>query len=247
MSLEILQKGLTVVKKHANHVDEEALIHNLETASDYEQGISRLDSKQKELFQSLRELGGEGNPSNKRKRPAERKPPKKKEEQKKKVPVFTKKENATLAQRIEILNWHHAQGKPSQKKTAAHFDPIYPNLRIKQPLVSDWLQNEKKWHDWRAEAKEKGRAGKNSSQQKWMCFAYLAGIAPEEQLVLSDGWLAALKRQCSLKEFKRHGEAASANIADITAERARIQQLILYEGYDLWDVFNMDQTGLFWV
>ncbi|KAJ7347820.1 hypothetical protein DFH08DRAFT_808595 [Mycena albidolilacea] len=97
MSLEILRKGLAVFKKHikkrkdvllehlkqsekiseedadwldnqANHVDEEALIHNLETASDYERGISRLDSKQKELFQSLREPGGEGNPSNKRKR-----------------------------------------------------------------------------------------------------------------------------------------------------------------------------------
>ncbi|KAJ7821387.1 hypothetical protein B0H14DRAFT_3471575 [Mycena olivaceomarginata] len=61
MSLEILRKGLAVFKKHkiseedadwldnlANHVDE-ALIHNLETASNYEWGISQLDSKQKEL------------------------------------------------------------------------------------------------------------------------------------------------------------------------------------------------------
>jgi hypothetical protein len=145
-------------------------------------------------------------------------------------------------------------------------------------LVSDWLQNEKKWRNRWAEAEEKGRAGNAKRlkqvehpeiedmmelwiakamhngvhltgefiRQKWTRFADLAGIAPEERLVLSDGWLAALKRRCGLKEFKRHGEAASANVADITAERARIQQLILYEGYDLWDVFNMDETGLFW-
>jgi hypothetical protein len=145
-------------------------------------------------------------------------------------------------------------------------------------LVSDWLQNEKKWCDRWAEAEEKGRAGnaKHLKQvehpeiedmmelwiakamhngvhltgefiwQEWTRFADLAGIAPEERLVLSDGWLAALKRRCGLKEFKRRGGAASASVADITAERARIQQLILYEGYNLWDVFNMDETGLFW-
>ncbi|KAJ7740354.1 hypothetical protein B0H16DRAFT_1277451, partial [Mycena metata] len=59
----------------------------------------------------------------------------------------TKKENASLAQRIEILDWHHAQAKPSQSKTAAHFGPIYPNLCIKQPLVSSWLKDESKWRE----------------------------------------------------------------------------------------------------
>ena len=29
--------------------------------------------------------------------------------------VFTKKENATLSQRIEILDWHHANGEISRK------------------------------------------------------------------------------------------------------------------------------------
>jgi ubiquitin-protein ligase len=40
---------------------------------------------------------------------------------------FTKKENATLQQHIEILNWYHWNGK-NQSKTAKHFDAIYPNL-----------------------------------------------------------------------------------------------------------------------
>ena len=55
------------------------------------------------------------------------------------APVFTKRENATLAQCIKILNWYHANGK-NQLKTAKHFSPIYPNLTIKQPLVSTWVK-----------------------------------------------------------------------------------------------------------
>jgi len=65
-----------------------------------------------------------------------------------------KKENATLAQRIEILNWHHKNGQ-NQMATAKHFDPIYPNLQIKQPLVSSWLKFEAEWREQWARADKK--------------------------------------------------------------------------------------------
>ena len=39
-------------------------------------------------------------------------------------PMFTRKENATLAQRIEILDGYHANGK-NQSQTAKHFDQIF--------------------------------------------------------------------------------------------------------------------------
>jgi hypothetical protein len=59
-------------------------------------------------------------------------------------PSFMKKENATLAQRIEILDWHHQHGG-NQTATAKHFALTYPNLKIKQPLVSSWIKDEAKW------------------------------------------------------------------------------------------------------
>src|SRR5262245_52804577 len=46
---------------------------------------------------------------------------------KKDAPVFMKKEIATLIQHIEILDWHHKNGK-NQRRTAAHFDKCYLNL-----------------------------------------------------------------------------------------------------------------------
>ena len=44
--------------QEANFVDEEALVDMLEKASDYERALSRLDPKQKPLFERLIELGG---------------------------------------------------------------------------------------------------------------------------------------------------------------------------------------------
>jgi hypothetical protein len=64
------------------------------------------------------------------------------------TPVFTKKENATLAQHIKNLDWYHKNGK-NQSKTAKHFDAIYPNLKMNQPLVSAWVMGEAKWwEEW---------------------------------------------------------------------------------------------------
>jgi hypothetical protein len=190
------------------------------------------------------------------------------------APIFTKKENATLAQRIEILDWFHANGE-NQSKTAQHFDPIYPNLKIKQPLVSAWVKDEAKWrNDWTHSEGSGSRTAKHARQtqhpevtemmdlwvskamadnllltgevlrQKWAKFADLVGIPHDERLNLSDGWLARFKARNGLKQFKRHGEAGSADAATVERERQRIQELIKKYGYELQDIFNMDETGL---
>lgn len=52
----------------------------------------------------------------------------------------------TLAQRVEILNWHQENGK-STHKTAQHFNSIDPNLKLGQQQVSRWVKNENKWRN----------------------------------------------------------------------------------------------------
>ncbi len=46
------------------------------------------------------------------------------------------KKVATVAQKIEALNWYHANGK-NQTKTAKYFNEKWPDLELKQPKVSD--------------------------------------------------------------------------------------------------------------
>jgi len=46
------------------------------------------------------------------------------------VPVFTKKENAMLAQRIDILDWIPCKWFENQSQNGVrHFDAVYPNLQ----------------------------------------------------------------------------------------------------------------------
>ncbi|KAJ6532820.1 hypothetical protein B0H10DRAFT_1972912 [Mycena sp. CBHHK59/15] len=112
-----------------------------ENASDYEWGLARLDTKEMGLVDKLKGLAGgfaekaAAKVSVKRQRPLERKISKNPGIGKKAptTPVFTKRQNASLAQRIEILDWHHAQAKPSHSKTAAHFGEKLIHLQMSAP------------------------------------------------------------------------------------------------------------------
>ena len=153
-----------------NTVDEQCILDILESASDFEKGVEQLDNKGKVIVQKLRELAGDiaKVTGNKRKRMVstclhsqcgadsvgigsefemETKHLKTKRASMKPVPTKPiKKENATLTQQIEVLNWFHKNGK-NQSKTARHFNTVYPNLNIRQPLVSSWVNNESVWHE----------------------------------------------------------------------------------------------------
>ena len=279
-----------------NMVDEVHVIDELEKASNYERGLGKLDEKYKVVVQKLRELAGDivKVAGDKRKREftdsiqhfpkwhpgPETYGPKDASEKKQTCkkpanPCFTRRERATLAQQIEILDWHHANGE-NQTKTASHFHREYPNLMIKQPLLSKWLKEEQKWREqwenlkgtnrnvkrvrqtqhpeitemmdlWVAQAMEDGiDLTGEVLRQKWTKFADLAGIPEDDRLHLSDGWLARFKARHDLKNRKRHGEGASANRDAVEQDRQRIQRLITMLGYKPRDVFNMDETGLFY-
>ena len=82
--------------------------------------------------------------------------------------------------------------------------------------------------------------------QKWIRFADLAGVLKDDRLNLSDGWLARFKARNGLKEFKRHGDAASASLEMAEREQQCIQVLVKEYGIELRDLFNTDETGFFY-
>ncbi|KAF8229971.1 DDE-domain-containing protein [Tricholoma matsutake] len=83
-------------------------------------------------------------------------------------------------------------------------------------------------------------------RQKWHKFTDLENILQGERLTLSEGWLTAFKRRCSLKENRTHSKAGSVDPAKVEIEHERIHKLIQKYGYRLKDIFNMDETGLFY-
>ena len=49
-----------------------------------------------------------------------------------------------------------------------------------------------------------------------------------------------------LKEVKRHGEAALSSVETVEKERKQVQEIIEKYGYELQNILNMDETGLFY-
>ncbi|KIK80403.1 hypothetical protein PAXRUDRAFT_158811, partial [Paxillus rubicundulus Ve08.2h10] len=176
-----------------NLVDEERVVDELDKALDYERAS----------------IAGPAQPAS---TPAD--------QQKYAQPVEThKKENATLEQRIEILNWHFADGE-NQTKIACHFDKIYPTLHLTQPRISAWIKHKAAW-----QVEYKNSVGSSFSVkrvhqtqhlevmeildlwvlkamadkllltgkvlcQKWKAFDDLAGVPEDKRLGLSKGWLS---------------------------------------------------------
>lgn len=182
-----------------------------------------------------------------------------------------KKVNSTLAQRIEILNWHNSNGQ-NQRKTAEHFDKIYPQLRLKQPRISDWVKGEEKMRQeyesgvginskravltehpqvsqaleiWVSQAEHAGLVLTGDAiRAMWKRFADLFNIPDEDRLHLSEGWLSCFKKRNGLGAIKRHGEAGAASSETVAAERKRVRAIT--DLYHPSNIFNMDETGLFY-
>lgn len=68
----------------------------------------------------------------------------------------------------------------------------------------------------------------------------------EESFKASRGWFDNFKRRSGIHSVARHGEAASSDAKAAEAFTAEFQKLIVTECYLPQQVFNCDETGLFW-
>jgi hypothetical protein len=78
-------------------------------------------------------------------------------------------------------------------------------------------------------------------QQKALRFAELLEI---NNFKASSGWLHNFKQRYSIQEYNKHGESQSAPIEQIPQMRMELRNIL--KDYRLEDIFNCDETGLFW-
>ena len=72
-------------------------------------------------------------------------------------------------------------------------------------------------------------------------FAFLLR---EDKFKGSNGWIDGFKKRHNLKQYNIHDEAASAPIENLSIMREDIRQTL--KNYNPEDIFNCDETGLFW-
>lgn len=186
-----------------------------------------------------------------------------------KTDQLTRRTTATFAQKIEILNWYHAHGR-SQTGTAKHFDAIYPELRIKQPLVSAWVKDESHIRTLAPPGSTTAKRVRGTTHpevtsmleewvqqailanhhvtgevicEKWKQFAKLCGIPTAEWLTLSHGWLDAFRQRNGLRHLKKQTDSTS-RLSNPEHDRARVAAIAAE--YAAQDIYNMDETGLFY-
>lgn len=66
----------------------------------------------------------------------------------------------------------------------------------------------------------------------------------DESLQFSNGWLSSFCKRNHFRHFQSHGESGDAQMENTEEKLAQIKERIAQ--YELCDVYNMDETGLFY-
>src|SRR2546423_1497950 len=174
-------------------------------------------------------------------------------------------------QRKEICCYHKDHPFAKQQDIADEFQIRYPNLSLDRSTVSKVLS--KKDHYLHLETTNQSQRVFRHRQLKYPALelamnywigqinasgliltellikekgkVFAAGLGiSEQELLFSNGWIEKFKQRHNLHKVIMHGEAASAPLESLPAERRRLQEVI--SNFDPEDVFNADETELFY-
>ncbi|CAG8822568.1 5904_t:CDS:2, partial [Gigaspora rosea] len=164
-------------------------------------------------------------------------------------------------QKKEICEFAKMNPFYKQHQIANEFNQHYPDLKMDRSTyqqIEDDLQAEKTfrhrsvkylmlelamniWVEW---VRTEGLILSESLiKEKAQQFAQALDM-PEESFTFSNGWISRFKRRNGLRQVTIHGEAGSAPLETLPAERVKLQELLSY--YDPEDIYNADETGLFY-
>ncbi|KIJ49970.1 hypothetical protein M422DRAFT_160583, partial [Sphaerobolus stellatus SS14] len=144
--------------------------------------------------------------------------------------IFTQ---STLSRKLQIR-----QELENERKNAN------PNaLSSKRPRIVTQPEVDRSLYLWVLQMEGKGETVNGAMlEAKRAVFEEKFNI-PMERRLNSNGWLRSFCQAYKIKEYRRHGEAASVDVAAVEVERKRLQTLLLR--YPREDIYNFDESGFF--
>ncbi|CAG8626907.1 984_t:CDS:2, partial [Paraglomus occultum] len=162
--------------------------------------------------------------------------------------VITHKYQNPHARNIDLVNWIRATYQldvhPSTvSRLLKRKESIISNPSAKRHRTVQHPNLENALYEWVIQMQTKVILTDAILVQKAKDFSQLLNI-PDDDFKFSCGWLSRFKKRHGLKQIKKHGEAASADTVAILKTIPELKEIL--KSYDLKDIFNMDETGLFY-
>jgi DDE superfamily endonuclease/Tc5 transposase DNA-binding domain/Fission yeast centromere protein N-terminal domain len=121
-------------------------------------------------------------------------------------------------------------------------------LNSKRSYQGDYPDLEDALYHWHMQMERKKAAitGDILKAMAHEIWSQLPQYSQESEPKWSNGWLDRFKKRHHIKEYKLHGEGASAQVYTEDAVKQMNNLRAECSAYALKDIFNMDETGLFW-
>jgi hypothetical protein len=169
----------------------------------------------------------------------------------------------------EICEYIQANPNIKQVDVALYINTKYPGYNIDRSTVAKIWQDRSKWLMVLTNTKTSQTFRErpvlfpmfNKAMQIWTSQAVAAGIPIsdmmlqekglefakslkiENEIKCANGWVYKFKQRNGLHKVNFSGEANSAPLATLSEERLRLKRLLL--NYSREDIYNADETGLF--
>jgi len=118
-----------------------------------------------------------------------------------------------------------------------------PRLALRTRQVVQYPQMELAFKCWFLEQQDKVNLNGDMLRTKVACSLQEPHLdAPE--IVFSQGWLEKFKDRHGIKSFCHFGESGALDMEAVGAALSNIR--VVVDAYAKKDVFNMDETGLYW-
>ena len=179
-----------------------------------------------------------------------------------------KRTEISVAVKKALCQFKKQNPKCSQDRAAQFIKETY-DVSIGRSTVSDILKCSEKWLNYDCESRSEEKATRVTQPRHcqledalfmWFTNAEAHNLAMSDELLClkakelgdqldikdlaySRGWLCNFKKRRGIKLRERHGESASVCAESVESGRDKLKELL--KDYQLKDIYNMDETGLF--
>ena len=181
-------------------------------------------------------------------------------------PAKRRRTQFSIAEKKEIVAYKTDHPKSTQDDIAAHFAREW-GKQVGRSTVSDILRDKEKWtstpKDGDSSLRQRMGRHDNLEQALFLWFNDVRAknaIINDDMLIekaktygnqlgvqdfaYSKGWLQKFKKRHVISKHVAHGEADSADPVAVSQGRLQLQEDLAT--YDPQDIYNMDETGLFY-